>query len=264
MSVTNGSGARIFCSSPLSTQQGEASTRRTIMFIHFLIGDKQKEITKTLRSICRLVWIRELLYTKILCFECLNPDILSYKDQYALGRIFWSFPKGRIDDGRIQLCTCYANEALYLKENFPKSSKLSFPDFPKLIGRNGTQVEIRYDKNYNWSGFPDLLPNQMEGYCTHISNSMLISYAFKFYQRMFNKRVYWTYTSDDMTRSGALVVKLATGLEFKNWDISNYRDRARAKPSRTQSRFNWDSQDQEGNRIPPISWKKNNVNWNSI
>ena len=63
-------------------------------------------------------------------------------------------------------------------------------DFPKLIGRNGTQVEIRYDKNCNWSGFPDLLPNQMEGYCTHISNSMLISYAFKFYQRMFNKRVY--------------------------------------------------------------------------
>ena len=41
-------------------------------------------------------------------------------------------------------------------------------DFPKLIGRNGTQVEIRYDKNYNWSGFPDLLPNQMEGYCAHI------------------------------------------------------------------------------------------------
>ena len=129
MSVTNGSGARIFCSSPLSTQQGEASTRRTIMFIHFLIGDKQKEITKTLRSICRLVWIRELLYTKILCFECLNPDILPYKGQYALGRIFWSFPKGRIDDGRIQLCTCYANEALYLKENFPKSSKLSFSGF---------------------------------------------------------------------------------------------------------------------------------------
>ena len=37
--------------------------------------------------------------------------------------------KRRIDDGRIQLCTCYANEALYLKENFPKSSKLSFSGF---------------------------------------------------------------------------------------------------------------------------------------
>ena len=65
-----------------------------------------------------------------------------------------------------------------------------------------------------------------------------------------------------MTRQGALAVKLAAGLEFENWDISNYRDRARANPSwnsiKIQLRFTRRKQ-----KLKSIL-SSSNVNWNTI
>ena len=68
-----------------------------------------------------------------------------------------------------------------------------------------------------------------------------------------------------MTRPGALAVKLAAGLEFENWDISNYGDRARANPSwnsiKIQLRFTRRKQSLKS--IPSIL-SSSNVNWNPI
>ena len=126
-------------------------------------------------------------------------------------------------------------------------------------------IRIANGRLYNWSGFPDLLPNQMEGYCTHwVAGLIYIRPATQCLVLMPPNQIRECSTREFIEPTLVMIwpvreplwSNLPQGWNLKTEIYLITEIELELSPVRTQSRFNWDSQDQEGNRIPPISWEK--------